>query len=43
MKNNLFILISVALLIVVADPRWAFLISCLVLTTILLSIGGNNE
>jgi hypothetical protein len=42
MKNNLIILIFVALFIIAIDPKWAFLIACLILTIILLSIGGEQ-
>lgn len=43
MTAQAFILILMGLLIVAIDPRWAFLVSCVILTILFLSLRGLNE
>ena len=43
MKNNLIILMLISLFVIALEPQWILLISCLVLTILLLSLGGGNE
>tara|TARA_R100000808_G_C2135949_1_gene144280 strand:- start:120 stop:251 length:132 start_codon:yes stop_codon:yes gene_type:complete len=42
MKANTVVIILVAMLVIALDPQWAFLISCLLLMVLLLSIGGDD-
>ena len=43
MRIQTIILLSIATIAVALDPRMAFLIACLILTMLLLSLGGDNE
>ena len=43
MKKEITVLILISVLVISLDPRWALLIFCLILTILLLSIGGDNE
>lgn len=43
MTAQSFILILIALLIIAIDPRWAFLISCVIIIILILSLGDINE